>query len=159
MLNISRPARGPPAWQGWKEETHPSNFFRWEIVKSHPEHYYLAKKSPKSYYLAKKVTKKMIIFVITVTTYISIIIRPGDQKLLLRAADLRSRENLWADKVSFFLKKKKKKKPLSMPADKGSFLPEKNTKKLWMNKESFFTKKVPPVNPFLAKNSSQVSHL
>ena len=53
------------------------------LQKSHQENHYLAKKS-----------HTIIIFVVTVITYISIIIRPGDQKLLLRAADLRSRENL-----------------------------------------------------------------
>ena len=65
------------------------------LQKSHQENHYLPKKS-----------HTIIIFVVTVITYISItityitityitiIIRPGDQKLLLRAADLRSRENL-----------------------------------------------------------------
>ena len=43
----------------------------------------------------------VVMVIIFITTYIIVIIRPGDQKLVLRAADLRSRENLRADKVSF----------------------------------------------------------
>ena len=43
----------------------------------------------------------MIIISIMIITYIIMIIRPGDQKLLLRAADLRPGKNLRADKVSF----------------------------------------------------------
>ena len=43
----------------------------------------------------------VIMVIIFISTYIIVIIRPGDQKLVLRAADLRSRENLRADKVSF----------------------------------------------------------
>ena len=42
-----------------------------------------------------------IILIIIITTNIILIIRPGDKKLVLRAADIRPGENLRADKVSY----------------------------------------------------------
>ena len=42
-----------------------------------------------------------IILIIIMTTNIILIIRPGDKKLVLRAADIRLGENLRADKVSY----------------------------------------------------------
>ena len=42
-----------------------------------------------------------IILIIIMTTNIILIIRPGDKKLVLRAADIRPGENLRADKVSY----------------------------------------------------------
>ena len=42
-----------------------------------------------------------IILIIIMMTNIILIIRPGDKKLVLRAADIRPGENLRADKVSY----------------------------------------------------------
>ena len=42
-----------------------------------------------------------IILIFIMTNNIILIIRPGDKKLVLRAADIRPGENLRADKVSY----------------------------------------------------------
>ena len=42
-----------------------------------------------------------IILIFIMTNNIILIIRPGDKKLVLRAADIRTGENLRADKVSY----------------------------------------------------------
>ena len=42
----------------------------------------------------------IMVMIIMMTTNIILIIRPGDKKLVLRAADIRPGENLRADKVS-----------------------------------------------------------